>query len=145
MTIHKADLIHLKDLVPLFDGYRIFYKQPSDLEGAKTFLRDRLTQQDAVIYIAYKDHEAVGFTQLYPLLSSVSMARMYLLNDLYVAQNYRGQGIGEALIEVAKDLCRTEHQKGMAIQTAYDNPAQELYQRLGFIKDTDLHFFWHTD
>lgn len=145
MDIYHANNNHLKDLAPLFDGYRVFYKQPSDLDGATTFLKQRIEQGDSIIYIAYIDNIPVGFTQLYPLLSSVSMEPMYLLNDLYVDHNYRGQGIGEALINKAKELCVDENQKGLAIQTAFDNPAQNLYKRLGFIKDTDLHFFWHTE
>lgn len=142
MTIIRAHIDHLEDLITLFDGYRIFYNQPSDEEGARQFLLNRFKKQDSIIFIAYIDYKAVGFAQLYPLFSSVSMQAMYLLNDLYVDTNYRGQGIGEALIEKAKQLCVSKKNKGQAIQTALDNPAQRLYKRLGFEKDTDLHFFW---
>ena len=142
MTIIRAHIDHLEDLIPLFDGYRIFYKQHSNKNGARQFLKERFKNKDAVIFIAYRDEKAVGFTQLYPLHSSVSMKAMYLLNDLFVDKNYRGNGIGKALINKAKQLCTSENNKGLAIQTAFDNPAQHLYERLGFEKDTDLHFFW---
>ena len=145
MIITKATLKHLDNLIPLFDGYRVFYKQVSNLEATKKFLTERLQNDDSVIYIMYVDNVAVGFTQLYPLWSSVSMQPMYLLNDLYVNSNYRGKGIGEALINKAKQLCKDENNKGMAIQTAFDNPAQNLYKRLGFKKDSDLHFFWMNE
>lgn len=142
MTIRKATLDQLNDIATLFDAYRVFYKQSSDINGAKAFLLQRLQLQDSVIFIAYIDREAVGFTQLYNLFSSVSMQPIYLLNDLYVSSNYRGKGIGEALINKAKGLAKAENQKGIAIQTAYDNQAQELYRRLGFEPDSDLQFFW---
>lgn len=142
MKIIKANIDQIEDLVPLFNGYRLFYKQPSDLEGARQFLIERFKNKDAVIFMAYINDKAIGFTQLYPLYSSVSMQPMYLLNDLFVATNYRGKGVGEALIEKSKQHCITENNKGLAIQTAYDNKAQHLYERLGFKKDTDLHFFW---
>jgi len=145
MQIIKAHIDHLEDLVPLFDGYRMFYKQSSDKKGARHFLIERFKNKDSVVFIAYKENEAIGFTQLYPLLSSVSMQPMYLLNDLFVDANNRDQGIGEALIEKAKQLCITENNKGLAIQTAFDNPAQHLYKRLSFEMDTDLHFFWKTN
>lgn len=145
MNIKRATLEHLEDLVPLFDGYRVFYKQTSDLNGAKDFLKERLEQNDSIIYIAYIENKAVGFTQLYYLFSSVSMEPMYLLNDLYVDHNYRGNGIGKDLIKTTKDLAKENNQKGIAIQTAHDNPAQHLYQRLGFKPDSDLHFFWSVD
>ena len=142
MTIIKAQIEHLDHLIPLFDGYRVFYEQPSDFYAAKQFLFERLKNNDSIIFIAYIDNIAVGFTQLYPLFSSVSMEAMYLLNDLYVSSNYRGEGIGEALINKAKSYCIENNLKGLAIQTAANNPAQHLYQRLGFEKDPDLHFFW---
>ena len=142
MQIIKAELHHVPDLIPLFDGYRIFYKQNSDYVNAKTFLTNRIQNSESVIYIAYDNEHAIGFTQLYPLFSSVTMQPMFLLNDLYVEDNYRNQGIGNMLIDKAKQLCKTLNYKGLAIQTAQDNPAQHLYERLGFVKDPDLHLFW---
>jgi GNAT superfamily N-acetyltransferase len=145
MHIVKAELQHIPDLIPLFDGYRIFYKQTSDYVNAKTFLTNRIQNSESIIYIAYDNENAVGFTQLYPLFSSVSMQPMFLLNDLYVEDNYRNQGIGNLLIDKAKQLCKTLRYKGLAIQTASDNPAQHLYERLGFVKDPDLHLFWKNE
>ena len=145
MHIVKAELQHVPDLIPLFDGYRIFYKQPSDYVKAKSFLSDRIKNHESVIYIAYDDENAIGFTQLYPLFSSVSMQPMFLLNDLYVEDNYRNQGIGNMLIDKAKQLCKTLNYKGLGIQTASDNPAQHLYLRVGFVKDPDLHLFWKNE
>ncbi|MFT5217493.1 MAG: GNAT superfamily N-acetyltransferase [Glaciecola sp.] len=142
MHIIKAELQHVPDLIPLFDGYRIFYRQTSDYVKAKTFLTNRIQNRESIIYIAYDDENAIGFTQLYPLFSSVSMQPMFLLNDLYVEDNYRSQGIGNLLIDKVKQLCKTLNYKGVAIQTAHTNPAQHLYERLGFVKDPDLHFFW---
>ena len=155
MNIRSATLQDLEILVPLFDGYRIFYRQPSNYKGVRAFLKERLSNKDSFIYIAFaksvqsaagvaESDKAVGFTQLYPIFSSVSMERMYMLNDLFIDADYRGQGIGQALIHTVKDLCRKEHQKGIVIQTETSNPAQHLYERLGFKKDPDLHYFWAT-
>lgn len=142
MTIIQATLENLDDLAPLFNGYRVFYRQASDIDSVKTFLKERFTKRDSVIYMAYMNGVPVGFTQLYFLLSSVSMRPMFVLNDLYIDANYRNKNIGTALIDKAKTICKEKGYKGMIIQTEYTNPAQHLYQRLGFIKDTDLTFFW---
>lgn len=144
IQINKATIEDLDLLVPLFDGYRIFYKQPSNLVAAKDFLKKRFKNNDSLIYTAFINNEAVGFTQLYPLFSSVSMLPLMLLNDLYVDHNYRNKGIGEALINRAKTHCKVENLKGLCIQTAHDNRAQHLYERMGFKRDTDLQFFWTT-
>ncbi|PIA82140.1 GNAT family N-acetyltransferase [Gaetbulibacter sp. 4G1] len=142
MNIIQATSEHLNHLVPLFDGYRVFYRQESNKTAVKTFLKERLTKKDSVIYLAYIDEIPVGFTQLYFLFSSVSMRPMFILNDLYIDKNYRGKSIGTSLINKAKDLCSQKQYKGIIIQTENTNPAQHLYQREGFVKDTDLTFFW---
>lgn len=170
MHIRQATLDDLDILVPLFDGYRTFYKKESNIEGARLFLKQRLESNESVVYIAFQpdfvqagaklpdNHEGkaiqstesnekqvVGFTQVYPFYSSVSMERMLILNDLYINPNYRGLGVGTALIDTVKNLCRKLDQKGVALQTAYDNPAQKLYEREGFKKDTDLQYFWQLE
>ncbi|WP_296313937.1 hypothetical protein [Winogradskyella sp. UBA3174] len=82
MTIVKANIDHLEHIVPLFNAYRSFYRQKTDKEGAEKFLIERFQKKDAILFIAYIENDAVGFIQLYPLLSSVSMKSMYLLNAL---------------------------------------------------------------
>ena len=144
MTIEQATIKHLNDLAPLFDGYRTFYRQASNLKAAKLFLEERITKQDSVIYIAYIDHIPVGFTQLYPIFSSVQMQPIYILNDLYIDANYRNKSIATALINKAKALCKEKNYNGLIIQTEVRNPAQHLYQREGFVKDEDLSFFWRN-
>lgn len=142
MNIVQAKLQHLEDLIPLFDGYRVFYKAPSDPDRARNFLKERITNNESTIFLAYIENKAVGFTQLYPIFSSVSTQRMLLLNDLYVDDTYRGKGVGKALIDAAKDLCKQHNYKGLSLETAKGNPAQHLYEREGFTQDAYLHYFW---
>jgi GNAT superfamily N-acetyltransferase len=142
MTVIKATISHLEILVPLFDSYRVFYRQKSDYDSVREFLNKRFNKQDSIIYLAFIDDVAVGFTQLYFLLSSVSMKPMYVLNDLYIDPEYRNKSIGTSLINKAKSLCKEKNYKGIIIQTENHNPAQHLYQREGFVKDADLSFFW---
>ena len=145
MTIITAHIEHLDLIVSLFDAYRVFYGKPSDKNAAKQFLFERLKNRDSVIFLALVDNQAVGFTQLYSSFSSVSMQPIYILNDLYVTKEYRKQGIGVALLNKAKELCREQKYKGLALQTETTNPAQHLYERLGWKKDSDLQYFWTND
>ena len=145
MTIITAHIEHLDLIVSLFDAYRVFYGKSSDKNVAKLFLFERLKNRESIIFLALVDNEAVGFTQLYPSFSSVSMQPIYILNDLYVTKEYRKQGIGVALLNKAKELCREQKYKGLALQTETTNPAQHLYERLGWKKDPDLQYFWTND
>jgi len=144
MIIIKAEIQHLKDLVPLFDGYRIFYKQTSNPEAAKVFLKKRLEKQDTIIYIAYAEDKAVGFMQLFNSFTSISMKQLFILNDLFVAKNYRKKGIGLALLNQAKKQAVKQDHKFVVLQTETDNPAQHLYESLGWKKDKDLHYIWQN-
>ena len=142
MNIIQVTTEHLEDLVSLFDAYRIFYEQDSNKEAAKKFLANRITKNESVIYMAYIDTVAVGFTQMYPSFSSVSMNRIYVLNDLYVDKNYRKKGVGSALLNKAKELCKEKNYKGVGLQTGIENPAQFLYESLGWEKEPYFDYFW---
>jgi len=127
------------DLVaPLFDAYRQFYRQPSDLALAREFLAERLDRQESVIFLAERDGCAVGFVQLYPLFSSTAARprRLWLLNDLFVAAAVRGGGVGRALLDRARRLAEETGAVGLELATARTNlAAQRLYQSLGYRLD----------
>lgn len=136
LTIRQAAPSDLDRLAPLFDGYRRFYRQPSDMEGAKRFLLDRLRFNQSIIFIAFQGNEAVGFTQLYPSFSSGAMAQIFILNDLFVAPNARKRGIGGALLERAAEYARQLGALLMVLSTEADNLiAQSLYQKHGWKRD----------
>ena len=81
----------------------------------------------------------VGFTQLYPTFSSISMKRAWILNDLFVEAKTRKQGIGEMLIQKAKDYAVETGAKSISLSTALDNfAAQRLYERNGYTQDSQF-------
>src|SRR6476469_11209885 len=106
--IRRATLEDLDLVAPLFDGYRRFYGQAADIPRAKAFLRERLERNESTILLAMRDGKAAGFTQLYPLFSSVRTARLWLLNDLFVAAEGRRQGVARALLNAAARACRED-------------------------------------
>jgi ribosomal protein S18 acetylase RimI-like enzyme len=140
MNIITASFDHLPQLAPLFDAYRVFYGQPSDVEAARAYLHERFTRGESIVFMAMLEDRAVGFTQLYPMFSSVSLRRMWILNDLYVEADVRGQRVGERLIERAVQLARESGAKGIQLETAHTNTSgQKLYERLGFERE-DLEY-----
>ena len=138
IEIIQASLEHVEVLTPLFDGYRQFYKQPSNLEGARRFLSERLANKESVIFLASSDEEGLGFIQLYPTFSSIDLKRLWILNDLYVLPDARRQGIGKALLERARQHASATGAKGLVLETAIDNPAQYLYELMGYKRDREF-------
>jgi ribosomal protein S18 acetylase RimI-like enzyme len=131
-TIHDLDA-----LAPLFDGYRKFYGQPTDLARTRGFLAERFRHHQSLILLARDaQNDALGFTQLYPLFSSVRLVRTYLLNDLFVSPDARRQGVAAALLIAAAEHARTLGAASLSLSTALDNmPAQALYESLGWQRD----------
>ncbi len=130
-TVHDLDVI-----VPLFDAYRSFYGQPSDQARARAFLAERFAHHESIVFFAFDDRGAVGFTQLYPLFSSVNCARKYLLNDLFVVPTARRDGVGRALLVTAADFARAQGCASLSLSTGVDNAAaQQLYESLGWTRD----------
>lgn len=137
LLVRPATLHDLDTLVPLFDGYRQFYGKSADEDGAREFLIARLRLNESLILLARDEHgAALGFTQLYPLFSSVRMVRTWLLNDLFVAAHARRQGVAKALLEAAVAHAKKLGAASLTLSTAHDNlPAQALYESLGWQRD----------
>lgn len=133
LAVRRADLSDLEAIVPLFDGYRQFYQQAGDVPGARAFLQARLEQRDSVLFLAEIDGRAAGFTQLYPSFSSVSMKRLWILNDLFTHPDYRRRGVGRALLKQAEQFAREDGAKGLALSTAKTNAtAKATYEQAGW-------------
>lgn len=140
-VVRRAALHDIEQLAILFDAYRQWYQQTSDVKKAKQFLTDRITNNESVIFMAYDEGKAVGFTQLYPIFTSVGMQRTWLLNDLFVDASARGKGIATQLLNAAKEHGRTTGSKWLMLQTGEDNfDAQALYEKNGWKRITDIFY-----
>ena len=136
VQVRAATLPDLEALAPLFDAYRGFYQQAPDLEKSRSFLRERLANGDSVIFLAEQHGSVLGFTQLYPLFSSIACRRLWLLNDLFTIESARGNGVGRALMDAARDHAVRTGASAIELSTAHTNlPAQRLYESLGYVAD----------
>ena len=145
VQVRRATLADIDAVAPLFDAYRQFYHQPGDLDGARAYLAERLERGESVILLALVDGVPAGFTQLYPIFSSTTMQRAWLLNDLFVAPTARRAGVGRALLQRAHAFGQETHAKELMLQTAVDNlPAQRLYESLGWQRDNDYYVYTLT-
>jgi ribosomal protein S18 acetylase RimI-like enzyme len=140
-NIRRATLDDLDAIALLFDAYRQFYRQAGNLSLARDFIEERLTHGESVILLAEQQGNALGFTQLYPSFSSVSACRIWVLNDLFVVPEVRSQRIGHQLLNAAREHALASGAKRIDLSTAIDNPAQKLYESLGYEKDIGfLHY-----
>ncbi len=141
LDIKKVTLSDVSSVALLFDAYRVFYHQQSNLPAAFDFLQQRVSNNESAIFIAVMENEPVGFVQLYPVFSSVQMKKSWILNDLFVAEAARNQGVGEALLQQAKQFARETGAAYLLLQTASDNyRAQSVYEKNGWLKAPDFFY-----
>ena len=134
MNYRKAEKKDIDKLAILFDKYRVFYRKGTDIESAKGFLADRISNNDSEIFVGENaNNELTGFVQLYPLFSSTRMEKLWLLNDLFVDPDFRGKGVSIGLITIAKELVEQSNACGMFLETEKSNLiGNNLYPRTGF-------------
>lgn len=142
MEIIRANLEHLKEVSMLFDKYRVFYKQPSDIEAATKFIQKHFIENSSTIFLACNRGDMVGFTQLYPSFSSVSMKQIWILNDLFVEEAYRRKGVAKLLISAAEEFASKTGAIRIVLATQISNTAaQSLYELRGYSKDKDFYHY----
>ena len=142
-AVRQAVLADLPALAPLLDAYRQFYGRPTDVGAAESFLRERFDHGESVIFLAHAAGAPVGFTQLYPSFSSVSLARTFVLNDLFVLPGQRRNGIATQLLRAATDHARSLGAVRVTLNTDIENTsAQALYEARGWKRDRE-YFVYH--
>ncbi len=142
MRIIQATLEHLDLLTPLFVKYREFYGSLPYPDSSRAFLEKRLRRKESVIYLALPDDDdgrLLGFCQLYPSFSSLSLKRVWILNDIYVAEDARRQLVADHLMRTAKKMAKETQAVRMRVSTSSDNlVAQKTYESMGFREDSEF-------
>ncbi|OOV29648.1 hypothetical protein BXU11_07190 [Flavobacterium sp. LM5] len=139
--IRKATLNDLDSLALMFDQYLVFYKKKSDLERHKNYLKERLENNEAIVYMAFDEqNNPIGFVLNYITFSSLLLNKIVILNDLFVDTSLRKNGTAKKLIEETKDLAKKIGAPVIRLRTAKNNfAAQNLYHKMGFVRDEHLY------
>ncbi|WP_310380218.1 GNAT family N-acetyltransferase [Flavobacterium sp.] len=143
--IRKATLKDLDQLTTLFDQYVVFYKRPSNHEKHKAYLKERIENNEATVFMAFDDEKpekAIGFTLVYVTFSSLALNKILILNDLFVDSTIRKKGTGEQLILQTVELSKELGSNLIRLRTAKNNTiAQGLYHKMGFVRDEHLYTY----
>jgi ribosomal protein S18 acetylase RimI-like enzyme len=136
LTVRQAHLSDLEELAVLFNAYRVFQGQAPDVSAARSFLQSRLDHAESVVFIAHNDSVPMGFAQLYPSYSSVSLAKIFILNDLFVDHKGRRKGVASKLLGALQGFAWSNGAVRVTLNVAIDNaPGQALYKAQGWRRD----------
>eukprot|EP00750_Incisomonas_marina_P015972 INCI18824.1.p1 GENE.INCI18824.1~~INCI18824.1.p1 ORF type:complete len:177 (-),score=32.44 INCI18824.1:1069-1527(-) len=141
-SVRRASVSDLRSVAPLFNAYRMFYGQPTDLVACESFLRDRIERAESTLFVAEVPGATAGFVHLYPLFSSVRLRRTWVLNDLFVSEEFRRSGVANSLMATAEDFARGDGAAQIVLETAEDNiPGQTLYENRGWELERDTRHY----
>lgn len=141
--IKKATFKNLDPISKMFDDYRVFYRKSPDINLSRRFISDRLIKKDSCILIAISSSgKIMGFTQLYPSFSSVAAKKIFVLNDLFVNDEFRRMGVAKKLIEESIGMARKLHCARVDLATEKINKgAQKLYYTMGFVENYGYKYY----
>jgi ribosomal protein S18 acetylase RimI-like enzyme len=149
MEIKRINSAERHLVADLFNQYRVYYEQPSNIALADEYLKERLENNESVVFIALLEENGtslpIGFTQLYPTYSSVRATKNWILNDLFVHPEYRNLGAGQKLIRTVMQFAKETGATFVQLETGIDNiHAQRLYETIGFTRqapDADFYVY----
>lgn len=143
--IREATIHDLDQLTNLFDQYAVFYNNPTNYEKHYAYLKERLENNEAIIYVALEEdspNKLVGFVLNYITFSSLALNKILILNDIFVDSSARKKGIGEKLISQTVELGKEIGAQTIRLRTAKKNTvAQELYHKMGFVREDYLYSY----
>ena len=144
--IKQLQIENLAQLVPLFDEYMVFYEKESNPLKHEAYLRERIENNEATVFIAYDNNDQpVGFVLNYHSFSSTALGRIIVLNDLYVSATERNKGIGQRMIDRTLELAKELGAVRVDLGTAKTNiQAQGLYEKIGFAQDTEFYSYSYS-
>lgn len=143
IEIRPTTTDELAEILPLIAAYQEFY-EVEDIDPARNrefFSRFIGSNHSGWLYGAWDGGIPVGFACFYRHKSSLTATGTVLMNDLYVSESARGQGIGRGLIQIGCELARETGSPHLQWATAPDNHrAQALYDSTGAEKSTWLEY-----
>jgi len=143
VIVRQANIHDLPKLIHIFDSYREHFKQQKNPALIKKFLFDKFEHRESVIFIAEDQDDVVGIAQLYPIFSSLSLERVWLLNDFYITESYRNSGVGKRLLVAVKEFARLTMSKGIELSVEHTNTfAWEFYEKQGFVMDKEFRYYF---
>jgi ribosomal protein S18 acetylase RimI-like enzyme len=149
----RYDLDEVADLIEICfaatldeDGYsylrqmRKSAQEARMLQWATSFMEDEVMPTSGMVWV--ENHKIVGNLTLIPM--EKDHVKVYLIANVAVLPDYRGNGIGKQLTQAALQYLTDQGVSSAWLQVRDDNPAaQKIYRDTGFIERT-RRTTWHA-
>ena len=143
-TIRKIERSDLGTLLGMIREFAEFEKLTQYLEVTEERLSRAMFADDGPVegLIAFAGEESVGYALFFPNFSSFRGQCGFYLDDLYIRPDFRGKGIGEAML---KEIARLGRNRGYEridfVVLDWNTTAIGFYEKLGADKnEAERHF-----
>lgn len=144
-TSTESDLPAIVGLMRAFAEYE---KLGHFLQVNEQRLFEAMFGDDAFVHglMAYHDSRAIAYAMFYPYFASFRGQRGYYLEDIYIKDEYRRKGIGQAMLKAIARLAMARGFERLDFQVLeWNTPAVKFYERLGCVRDDDERHFKFID
>jgi ribosomal protein S18 acetylase RimI-like enzyme len=92
--------------------------------------------------VAFHSEEPIAYAMFYPYFASFRGQCGYYLEDIFIAEDFRRNGLGEAMVRIIAKLAKQRGFERIDFQVLeWNTPAVKFYEKLGAIRDdSERHF-----
>ncbi len=140
--VRQAVITDVERLASVFDAYRVHFGQQSRRQEAEEFLFQRFEHRESIIFVAEGNGQILAMAQLYPAFSSLTLQRIWILNDFFVVEDVRSRGVGRRLLAAVKEFSLASRAKGIELSVEHTNArAWAFWEREGFLRDEEFRYY----
>jgi GNAT superfamily N-acetyltransferase len=148
LSIRKIGPSDLETVISLIREFAFFEDLSDVCEVTAEKVSVAMFADGAVLegLLAFDDEKPAGYALFFPNFSSFRGQRGLYLDDIFVRKEYRGQGVGEALLkEIARLAASRNLERIDFLVLDWNKPAMRFYEKLGAVQDAEERHFKFTD
>ena len=132
-AVRPATPADVETILGFIKGLAAFEKEPDAVKATLDDLRrDGFGKQPKFeVLIAELDGEPVGFALFFPTYSTWEGRPGIYLEDLFVTEHARGQGLGRKLMAALAAIAVARGCRRLELSVLHWNPTREFYHHLG--------------
>ena len=94
--------------------------------------------------VAFHDEEPIAYAMFYPYFASFRGQCGFYLEDIFIAEDFRRNGLGEAMVKIVAKLAKQRGYERIDFQVLeWNTPAVKFYEKLGAVRDdSERHFIF---
>ena len=147
LIVRKAEINDIDTIFNLINGLAKYEKRPWDMTGTKEELSFWLFEKNiATTLFAELDGETIGYAIYYPIFGSFSAKGKVHLEDMFIMQEYRGNGIGKQFLkQIVKRVFEEGYHAMEWSALDWNESAIKFYENVGADQESGRVYFEFTN